>query len=59
MAQWDEPGAGTVTTAFKDGQIPGASRPLGAGISSSPGDEVLSGAPVAHSGIDTSLGGLY
>ena len=59
MAQWDS-GHGMVTDGFKDGQVPGASAPLGAGLSSSPGDEVLSGAPpLAHGGIDTSLGGLY
>ncbi|HYZ23916.1 MAG TPA: PBP1A family penicillin-binding protein [Rhodopila sp.] len=59
MAQWDS-GHGIVTDGFKEGQVPGASAPLGAGLTSTPGDEVLSGAPpVAHGGIDTSLGGLY
>jgi penicillin-binding protein 1A len=59
MAQWDS-GRGTVTDAFKEGQVPGATASLGAGVSSSSGDEVLSGSsPVAHSGIDSSLGGLY
>lgn len=60
MAAWDT-GRGRVTGAFKPGQQPGASAPLGGG-----NPDLLSGdASVARSatsgaaGVDTSLGGLY
>ncbi len=60
MASWDS-GFGTVVDAFKPGQVPGASGPVGvaAGTSgSAPGGEDESTASTAG-GIDSSLGGLY
>ncbi len=60
MAAWDT-GAGRVTGAFKPGQEPGASAPLGAD-----NPDLLSGGPAearatrsGAAGVDTSLGGLY
>jgi hypothetical protein len=59
MAPWDS-GRGTVTDAFKDGQVPGASAPLGGGLASAPlADGTPAQPTVVHGGIDTSMGGLY
>ncbi|HQT78955.1 MAG TPA: penicillin-binding transpeptidase domain-containing protein, partial [Rhodopila sp.] len=61
MAQWQST-RGTVTDAFKDGQVPGASGPMGADMASAPvesGSASASAPPTTNSGIDTSLGGLY
>jgi penicillin-binding protein 1A len=59
MAQWDS-GRGVVTDAFKDGQIPGASSPLGMGLASAPAaDGAPSAPPIVHGGVDNSMGGLY
>ena len=59
MASWDT-GSGTVTDAFKDGQVPGASGPIGAALSSA---TTAGGSPappaIVHGGVDTSIGGLY
>ncbi|MGE0224872.1 MAG: penicillin-binding protein 1A [Acetobacteraceae bacterium] len=59
MASWDT-GAGTVTDAFKPDQVPGASTPLGYGLSGV--SAVESGPPApgtVHGGVDNKLGGLY
>ena len=59
MAPWDT-GTGTVTDAFKDGQIPGASGPIGGAFS---GAATADGSPapptIVHGGVDNSMGGLY
>ncbi|MBV8617115.1 MAG: PBP1A family penicillin-binding protein [Acetobacteraceae bacterium] len=63
MAGWDT-GRGRVTDAFKPGQVPGGSAPLGGEgtdlLSGGAADarSVLSGAPGAG-GVDSGLGGLY
>ncbi len=65
MASWDS-GSGRVTDAFKPGQQPGASAPLGAPMGGDNPD-LLAGGPGADgramtagaAGVDTSLGGLY
>ncbi len=56
MGSWDS-GSGTVTDAFKPGQEPGASGPVGgapAGATDTPGD-----APRQAAAVDSGLGGLY
>ena len=61
MAPWDT-GSGTVTDAFKDGQIPGASAPIGGGFGLATGastDGAPSPPPIVHGGVDNSMGGLY
>ncbi len=64
MASWDS-GFGIVTDAFKAGQVPGASAPIGAapsvaGPASTPaGGPAAPGAPPPAAGVDKSLGGLY
>jgi penicillin-binding protein 1A len=59
MAQWDT-GRGVVTDAFKDGQIPGASAPLGMGMASAPATDGAPAQPsIVHGGVDNSMGGLY
>jgi penicillin-binding protein 1A len=64
MASWDT-GTGRVTDAFKPGQVPGASAPLGGEspdlLSGGPAEapSVLSGGPGAAGGVDSALGGLY
>jgi penicillin-binding protein 1A len=59
MAPWDS-GRGTVTDAFKDGQVPGASGPLGMGFAAAPSPDGSSSQPaVVHGGVDNSMGGLY
>jgi penicillin-binding protein 1A len=59
MAPWDT-GTGTVTDAFKDGQVPGASGPIGMGFASAPSaDGTPPPAPIVHGGVDNSMGGLY
>jgi penicillin-binding protein 1A len=59
MAPWDS-GRGTVTDAFKDGQIPGASAPLGMGLASAPSPDGSPPPPsIVHGGVDSSMGGLY
>ncbi len=66
MASWST-GTGTVVDAFKPGQIPGASGPLGAGevantTDSQAAQDASAGAPGNPSsvgGVDSSLGGLY
>ena len=64
MASWDS-GAGTVTDAFKPGQVPGASGPVGGGTTMASQEPdgsgavpASAGAPV-HGGVDSTLGGLY
>lgn len=56
MAAWDS-GSGQVTDAFKPGQVPGASGPVGG----QPADGSDSGpaSTSAAAGVDTGLGGLY
>jgi penicillin-binding protein 1A len=62
VSSWDS-GSGMATDAFKPDQIPGASAPLGLGLS----DLQASGTPAdqpnapgsVHGGVDTSMGGLY
>ena len=61
MAAW-ESGRGTVTDAFKPGQVPGASGPTiggggGGGIASGGGDSAAAG--TVHGGVDNTMGGLY
>jgi penicillin-binding protein 1A len=59
MAPWDS-GRGTVTDAFKDGQVPGASSSIGMGLASAPSPDGSAGPPpVLHGGVDNSMGGLY
>jgi penicillin-binding protein 1A len=65
MASWDS-GFGTVTDAFKPGQVPGASGPIGAepamaAPTAAPGGAGPSGVatPPPPPGVDNSLGGLY
>ncbi|HEX2943982.1 MAG TPA: penicillin-binding transpeptidase domain-containing protein, partial [Rhodopila sp.] len=62
MAEWQS-SHGTVTDAFKDGQVPGASGMAAADAASAPaveGSAASASAPApTNSGIDTSLGGLY
>jgi penicillin-binding protein 1A len=59
MAPWDS-GRGTVTDAFKDGQVPGGSAPLGMGLASAPSADGTPAAPaIVHGGVDNSMGGLY
>jgi penicillin-binding protein 1A len=59
MAPWDS-GRGTVTDAFKDGQVPGASGPLGMGFASAPSADGTPAPPtIVHGGVDSSMGGLY
>jgi penicillin-binding protein 1A len=59
LAPWDS-GRGTVTDAFKAGQIPGASAPIGMGLVSAPSsDGSPAPPPIVHGGVDTSMGGLY
>jgi penicillin-binding protein 1A len=60
MAAWDT-GTGRVTGAFKPGQQPGGSAPLGADIPDllSGGSDVARSATSGAAGVDTSLGGLY
>ncbi len=55
-ASWDS-GSGTVTDAFKPGQEPGASGPIG-GLPAGASD-VSAAAPTVAAGVDTGLGGLY
>jgi len=56
LASWDT-GAGTVTDAFKPGQEPGASGPIG-GLPTG-ATEVSSTPAPAAAGVDSGLGGLY
>ena len=60
MAAWDT-GSGTVTDAFKPGQTPGASQPVGGEVADSSGDESQPAAATAGGtpSVDSSLGGLY
>ncbi len=62
MASWDT-GTGRVTDAFKPGQVPGASAPLGGESDQVAGGTDATGAPqpvrTGAAGVDTSLGGLY
>jgi penicillin-binding protein 1A len=59
MAPW-ETGTGTVTDAFKAGQVPGASGPIGMGIASAPSADGMPLTPtIVHGGVDNSMGGLY
>ena len=60
MASWDT-ATGTVTDAFKPGQTPGASQPVGGMVADS-GDGQAQPAATATGGtpsVDSSLGGLY
>lgn len=57
MASWDS-GSGTVSDAFKPGQVPGASGPVDSTTATA--DTGGDGAPAPHAaGVDSSLGGLY
>ena len=61
MASWDS-GSGTVVDAFKPGQVPGASGPVGGAVAGNSGTS--QGSPDESTastagGIDSSLGGLY
>jgi penicillin-binding protein 1A len=66
MASWSS-GTGAVVDAFKPGQVPGASGPLGAGevanATNGSGAQDASAATAANpssaGGVDSSLGGLY
>jgi penicillin-binding protein 1A len=63
MASWDS-GSGMVTDAFKPGQVPGASGPVGdhwmaAGNSGTPQDSHDESTASTAGGVDSSLGGLY
>lgn len=60
MASWDT-GSGTVTDAFKPGQTPGASQPVGGEVADSSGDQAQPTAAAAGGtpSVDSSLGGLY
>ena len=59
VVSWDSSN-GTVTDAFKPGQVPGASSGT---IGGGGGGTVMSDAPggggTVHGGVDSSLGGLY
>ena len=58
MAKWDS-GSGSVTDAFKPGQVPGASSPV-AGWTASADSGDGSGSSVAPAGgVDSGMGGLY
>jgi penicillin-binding protein 1A len=63
LATWDS-GTGMVTDAFKTGQTPGASAPIGMGmgLASAPStDGTTATAPASNlpAGVDSGLGGLY
>ena len=63
MASWNS-GSGVVTDAFKPGQVPGASGPVGGGLVAGGGPGGPGGPESAASmsdsgGVDSSLGGLY
>ena len=58
MASWDS-GAGPTTDAFKPGQEPGASGPLGGLPAGAVDASSQSGSPQASAAVDTGLGGLY
>ena len=66
LASWDS-GSGQVTDAFKPGQVPGASQPVGPAL---PGGAIVAGAPgdgtgapkpptAQAAGVDSDMGGLY
>jgi penicillin-binding protein 1A len=59
LQSWDS-GNGTVVDAFKDGQIPGASAPIGGSMTAA-ADPAGSPPPpsIVHGGVDNSMGGLY
>jgi penicillin-binding protein 1A len=57
LAQWDS-GSGTVTDAFKPGQVPGASVPMGP-LSDGLSDQPTDGPPKQAAAVDSGLGGLY
>jgi len=62
MGTWDA-GNGTVTDAFKPGQDPGGSDPMGAALPTGAEDPNAPATPAAPApaaaGVDTGLGGLY
>jgi penicillin-binding protein 1A len=60
VASWDS-GSGMVTDAFKPDQTPGASGPIGGGLSNAQADSsAQANAPGSvHGGVDSSMGGLY
>ncbi len=58
MAAWDS-GSGTVTDAFKPGQTPGASGPMGGGGTASADAGAATGGSPHAAGVDSGLGGLY
>jgi penicillin-binding protein 1A len=60
MASWNS-GSGTVTDAFKPDQVPGASGPVGDGLSGdTSGATADEGpAPAPSGGVDSRMGGLY
>jgi penicillin-binding protein 1A len=58
MAQW-QTSTGTVTDAFKPGQVPGASGPLGGGGSVASASSESGGSGSSPGGVASGLGGLY
>jgi penicillin-binding protein 1A len=59
LATWDS-GSGPVTDAFKAGQVPGASGPMGGSADADTTDpSPVSGTAVHAAGVDSGLGGLY
>jgi len=59
LATWDS-GSGPVTDAFKAGQVPGASGPMGGSADVDTTDpSPVSGTAVHAAGVDSGLGGLY
>jgi penicillin-binding protein 1A len=58
MAKWDS-GSGTVTDAFKQGQVPGAYGSGGGATVSAEGGGQSAGSRAPVGGVDSSMGGLY
>ena len=58
MASWDT-GSGTLTDAFKPGQVPGASGPVGGWTASASSDDGATAAAPGAGGVDSGMGGLY
>ncbi len=57
MGAWDS-GSGSITDAFKPGQEPGGSAPVGGGAGTA-GADGTPGAQAQAGGVDSALGGLY
>jgi penicillin-binding protein 1A len=58
ITSWDS-GSGTVTDAFKPGQEPGASAPLGGPVSADSSSTAPGAPQPGAAGVDSGLGGLY